>query len=1288
MTSRKNNFSSVFLFILILTISSVYIFQCAYYNTFYNAKQAYKRGLEAVKNSRNAGSSSSGGQGNGDFQRAIEKASKVLEIHSKSKYVDDALLLLGKSFYFTDQHEEALRKFDELKSNFPESNLVAEGELYRGKILISRRSFFEAEEVFRSVAERETSEDIQFEIRLSLAELLESNDKPDDAIAEYQRIIDTIKKKEIQAKAQFAKGECYMELEQYEKAAEEFKKVPQYKPDFLLKFQSGFNYAVAQKLSKNIEEAKKIYFELLKNSINFEFFPDIELELADCLFLQGQNEAAKEAYNKIILENPKTEFSQKGHFEIGEIFANSEFNFDSALVHYQTAQKEKANTDLIEEINLKVTLLTSVTLAYKKIKAINIGGQADIIPDTSASVGIQDSVITEEEIMIPEYLPIEDQPQVEGSIEGFARTIEYPFEAATALISGDIKTKLLIGIEGLVEEVNIVRDIPKYEFAKSVELGARTMQFTPAFKDGKRVKFWLEVDFKFKSKGSGRDEEIVEIVVNRKAPPKENRNETELSITKNLAKDGIIKIDNTAEFQEATERYVVSEFFLDISEIDSALYHLHLIAERCKQTDLAPKSIYLIAHIYQEYITEPDSSKKFYDYLLEQYPETSFAQAAWEETGNTGKFNKEKEKILEEFISIEKTAHDNGDYEEAISAFLEFAEKHPESDLAPKSLFSIAWIYREKLNDLEKAIKYYKYLAENYEDIEYGIKAREILNQREKYLQAINNYLSVERSLTEKIDYHQAVAGYSQIALSQKASENGAKSSLISGWLYQDAIGDIQKAIAKYIDLRTNHPYSKYSPIANNIIESISEYFKVELEDLPSDEIVKRQNRSKSSFENRAVPENGLEDLKNRIGYPIDAFKNLIEDTLIIKISVTEEGEVEKAELYSDKDNKTFTIPIIEEITNTRFIPATDDGKQKESTLYYEFKFHISDSLFSSELIDYETIGLVELTDDKNSGEPEFTNNIDSILDISCYPRYDETLSDTTDAKEISINVKYTISSDGRILSSTAIIDSATALSSSVAAAVRQFTLDPVEKSGLSIRKTYLFRYTFTPYDSTIEARTASIPPLLPEADRPVLFDPPEFLTGQITYPDSAIDSRGAGLVILDLLINEQGNVDKIMTVSDPGYGLADSVRKVFISAKFQPGRYNESQVKSWLTVKVNFRLKPIYELADSEIPQFFPFDSKPVLLDTVSSLISKIDYPESAAKDSVIGSVIAKIHIDKQGKARDIIILRSPGEIFSEQIISAVNNHTFSPAVLNKRLINSWNLFKYDFSYKNKKSH
>ena len=108
------------------------LFQCAYFNTFYNARKSFKRK---------------------EYDKTIEKSSVILAKYQNSRWVDDAILLIARSFYHKAEYDKALIKFTELEENFPESDLIPESNFWWGMTLLKMEDFNLAEARLKQATE-------------------------------------------------------------------------------------------------------------------------------------------------------------------------------------------------------------------------------------------------------------------------------------------------------------------------------------------------------------------------------------------------------------------------------------------------------------------------------------------------------------------------------------------------------------------------------------------------------------------------------------------------------------------------------------------------------------------------------------------------------------------------------------------------------------------------------------------------------------------------------------------------------------------------------------------------------------------------------------------------------------------------------------------------------------------------------------------------------------------------------------------------------------------------------
>lgn len=95
----------------------------------------------------------------------------------------------------------------------------------------------------------------------------------------------------------------------------------------------------------------------------------------------------------------------------------------------------------------------------------------------------------------------------------------------------------------------------------------------------------------------------------------------------------------------------------------------------------------------------------------------------------------------------------------------------------------------------------------------------------------------------------------------------------------------------------------------------------------------------------------------------------------------------------------------------------------------------------------------------------------------------------------------------------------------------------------------------------------------------------------------------------------------------------------------------------------------------DPDPGAFIPVEKQPVPVKQV-----KPDYPEIAQRAGVEGTVWVKILVDKEGKAKRAIIMKSDAEIFNDAAIAAAKQWVFTPALMNNGPVAVWAAIPFRF--------
>lgn len=103
--------------------------------------------------------------------------------------------------------------------------------------------------------------------------------------------------------------------------------------------------------------------------------------------------------------------------------------------------------------------------------------------------------------------------------------------------------------------------------------------------------------------------------------------------------------------------------------------------------------------------------------------------------------------------------------------------------------------------------------------------------------------------------------------------------------------------------------------------------------------------------------------------------------------------------------------------------------------------------------------------------------------------------------------------------------------------------------------------------------------------------------------------------------------------------------------------------------------VKQDIKIEDEEPPDFVPVEKQPVPVKQVQP-----EYPEIARRAGVEGTVWIKILVDKEGKAKKAVVMKSDAEIFNEPAIKAALQWVFTPAMMNNGPVAVWAAVPFRF--------
>ena len=692
--------------ILIIFLAS----NCAYYNTFFNAekyfndaekqreerlkkeKKQLRQKQKPQKSQRGRNPNSPSSQELKNYNLSIEKASKVLEVYPNSKYIDDALFLLGKCFFRKLDYQKAQRKFIELKENFPDSKFVPESQLWLGKTYIELRDYETAEATFHQVLNTNVKDHIRDEARYLLGGLFKHKKDYVTAVSEFETAAKRAKDKEIRSQAYFEMGDCYFELKNYEKAVESFKQARKYSPDEKKEFDAMFRAGMTYELMGQYKEAIDIFTNLVGDIVNEENWPACRLEIAHCHRLKGNFDVAVGRYLDIIEQHPKTVEAADSYYYLGEIYQEYKAEFEFAKEYYDKAPLENARSERANDARAKSKAIKELL----ELQASIIAQQERIAKGDSLAAVIE-SMDSEEDELNKSFL----------EFTHFDTLVAQPLEIP--LDSLPIYQDTLMSLYAV--------QFKDYENELMKPQNRLDENFKPTLLDS-LISVSLNLPFAYLDDY----QDSLKNVYDRHYPTfKKNKLLYDIYFDKTKKTD-IANNDKSETPIEALVKAKLSlaEIYLfEFNQPDSALKEYLDVLEIDTSRTVIPKTLYSIGYIAETFKQDTVLADSMFQRLISEYPDDPLAQHARGQIKTIDIPDPDVE-IVEQYKTAELAYLENQNYDDALRILTSIQQEYPASDYAPRSILTLGWIYENKLNDLDKAYLSYQSLLEKYPDSPYA----------------------------------------------------------------------------------------------------------------------------------------------------------------------------------------------------------------------------------------------------------------------------------------------------------------------------------------------------------------------------------------------------------------------------------------------------------------------------------------------------------------------------------------------------------------------------------------
>lgn len=283
----------------------------AYYNTYYNAKQGFARGTEALERHdiplhevewiRIHPLGKAAGQE--DLQAAIEKSSAVRKKFPDSRWADDALFLRGRAHFHRDEPYRAMMDFEELYASADEISLRDEAVLWKGRVLYDLQRYRDAAEYLADHLDMlsvQENRNYHAEAKALLAQQYCMLDSLPSARSLLGEATSELREGEVKVRTRYLQGQVLERLGAYGEAFYAYANVGQGSPEYDYVFSSEIKRAEMARQMGNPETSLEILNRLQRDDKSYDRRTLVQMEIGRALEVQDSSARAEKIYRELL----------------------------------------------------------------------------------------------------------------------------------------------------------------------------------------------------------------------------------------------------------------------------------------------------------------------------------------------------------------------------------------------------------------------------------------------------------------------------------------------------------------------------------------------------------------------------------------------------------------------------------------------------------------------------------------------------------------------------------------------------------------------------------------------------------------------------------------------------------------------------------------------------------------------------------------------------------------------------------------------------------------------------
>jgi len=353
----------------------------AKYNGYFNGNESVKSGIRKLEDSFvddyttilpifKTGDLKKSKNTHSYMDKAIKKGSIVIQSHSMKikgkeycKWIDDNYLMVGKSYFYKGEFEDAIKTFSFIKNEYKNNEIQFDASLWLVRALVEKQDFMTADvELDELTNNRKFPKKLDVDlVKISADFYLQQANYP-LALEQLLKIDKLVKRKNKKVRYNYIMAQLYQQKSNYRSAKKKYEQVLKSSPEYEMVFNAKMNLARSlESGSRDNQKMRQNLLKMTKDDKNKEYLDQIYFTLAEMDINNSDTLAAIDnyllsTYNSIENNTQKSlSFLALARIDYNRsLYKEAKVNYDSTIFYMDEDFREyegaKEKHEILQEL--------------------------------------------------------------------------------------------------------------------------------------------------------------------------------------------------------------------------------------------------------------------------------------------------------------------------------------------------------------------------------------------------------------------------------------------------------------------------------------------------------------------------------------------------------------------------------------------------------------------------------------------------------------------------------------------------------------------------------------------------------------------------------------------------------------------------------------------------------------------------------------------------------------------------------------------------------------------------